>query len=394
MANILVTGNGFDLAHGLKTSYSDFINIAITLQYFESIGVLSLSENSGYKIIFSLEDFERKYEEFRGCSLFNADKFYNFLKEDSEESFKYIDISLNNYFSQVVSEYKDEKYENWQDYEYILEQHINALGFLNYKMDYINNDYTFSEYVLELSNIFKRYKATTDNKFQYIQFVKKELLNELNNLKWLLCKYLDQVIDNDYNAHKFFFNLQLKYVINFNYTDTFKKIYASYRNEIELLEIDNIHGSLVDGYENLVFGISDVLKEIDKNSVMFIEFQKYYQRCAYGSGEKYKKWIKKESLEEINLIYYGHSLSKNDEEVLKFFLKYKNITVHILCHGQEAKKSITKNLVETLAPDIFKQEIGEGRIEIGLDDDEYFKNKIIEKCQNSNKKNKTGGCFY
>ncbi len=27
MSNILVIGNGFDLAHGLKTSYSDFIEM-------------------------------------------------------------------------------------------------------------------------------------------------------------------------------------------------------------------------------------------------------------------------------------------------------------------------------------------------------------------------------
>ena len=35
MMNILIIGNGFDLAHGLKTSYRDFLNYC----YEKNIGV-------------------------------------------------------------------------------------------------------------------------------------------------------------------------------------------------------------------------------------------------------------------------------------------------------------------------------------------------------------------
>lgn len=143
-------------------------------------------------------------------------------------------------------------------------------------------------------------------------------------------------------------------VISFNYSDTYRNLYAYSRKEIEYSFIHGFAKNNISGF----FGISDISDEqieshvqtsIEKNNMVlgideylskderskeidFIAFKKYYQRIYKKTGNEYKKWLKQidENIEagrkEENVLYiFGHSLDETDGDILREFITHDNL---------------------------------------------------------------------
>ena len=54
--NILVIGNGFDIAHGLPTKYSDFLNFIRKYYQFKNADEISKLDEEKFKDIVHLKD--------------------------------------------------------------------------------------------------------------------------------------------------------------------------------------------------------------------------------------------------------------------------------------------------------------------------------------------------
>ena len=166
-------------------------------------------------------------------------------------------------------------------------------------------------------------------------------------------------------------------VFSFNYSDTYKKVYASNRKEVDYsfahgLAINNIH--FFCGKENaseeeikkciqlnaenntMVLGIDEYLpKERSSKEVEFIAFKKYYQRIYKKTGNEYKKWLKQidENVQagrkEENILYiFGHSLDVTDGDVLREFINNKNLKTIIFYRNKEQLGQQIANLVKIL----------------------------------------------
>ena len=260
---ILILGNGFDIAMGRKTKYTDFIE-------FE-------------KQLFSNPDEE----------------LLEFLKDKNISIEEYKD----NLYLKFINENRDRLGENWSNLEIMISQLADAILFFkeNSKVlsECIGSDYyPYFNDVLEDTNNYtaKRYVAKVfedeildeelDNykKELFIEnlnelFTKKlDLLIELLEIYLSYLNYLDfevQAIEARPTALDALLDLSNSYVLNFNYTNTSAYLFGTIEERTHF-----IHGRIdldrtFSGINTMVFGIED--KENNINSDL-IPYQKYYQR--------------------------------------------------------------------------------------------------------------------
>lgn len=100
---------------------------------------------------------------------------------------------------------------------------------------------------------------------------------------------------------------------------------------------------------NMVFGIGNKINE-DDNNYEYIEFQKYYQRIIYKTGNNYAKWL--DSNEIMNIFIFGHSVNEVDGDVIKRLITREHTNVYIYYYNQEALNSIVANLAKILGKDM------------------------------------------
>lgn len=362
--NILVIGNGFDLAHGLPTKYTDFLDflkIIIEIKNSNIVGNLveinkKLCEKSGIDRVirfqiprkFGMETLEEGTEDLLNCILDNV----------------WIE-----YFLQCPMYQK----ENWIDFESEISNVIKSIdndinnGLTECKLEdkirCISNEFLNNRYIEWFSK--KSYKELRD-----------VLLNDLNRLIRALEIYLTEYVESKEREVKelvYIKELEINHVISFNYSHTHEKEYNVGKN----IEYDYIHGEVninnTIESNNMVLGIDEYLSKKRKNKdIEFIAFKKFYQRIYKGTGCKYKEWVdkirdeweneteenKKEirkciskgdfNNEKIHRVYiFGHSLDVTDRDILRDLILNDNVHTTIFYPDKEelGRKIANLNIV-------------------------------------------------
>ena len=227
--NILVIGNGFDLAHELPTKYGDFLEM---IQCFKSITNEPNIMRSG-----GLDNIEKPIYAFLDRFIFEENTLSAEFNKLIEDNF-WIE-----YFLQCLMYQK----ENWIDFEKeisnvikdLVERRNYCLTKEPFKSDYF-------EYLNELCKIINNllianseltYKnlmeclVSTINKDQ-IDDILSVLLKDLNRLTRALDIYIsyfigDIAIENKVDEIQ---NINPDYVLSFNYSDTYERKYGSQKN--------------------------------------------------------------------------------------------------------------------------------------------------------------------
>ena len=354
---ILILGNGFDLAMGRKTSYSDFIEFADNL-FLEKV-----------------------------------DHLQSFLNSNNIDIEKYKD----NYYLRFINENRSTLGENWCNLEIMISQLAEAIFyFKNNKeellraIEEIESGYPieYSDHEVVLWNIFsdtenylaKEFIAWTFfelylqkgweerdvnysiDKFNEESINQLELLTELLEIYLSYRDYIDFEIDKISpveTALNAITNISESYVISFNYTHTPYKLFR-----IPIENTHYIHGEIdlnrsKSEINTMVFGIEDKGNEVNSD---LIPYQKYYQRVVKETGNLYEKFFISTKLSEWgvavskNIIVFGHSVDPLDKEIFKkcfeiAFEKRYNYRFIFTYYNESAKRSIVKNLAIILGKD-------------------------------------------
>lgn len=349
MANtILILGNGFDIAMGRKTKYTDFIE-------FE-------------KQLFSNSD----------------EKLLEFLKVKNISIEKY----KNNLYLRFINGNEETLGKNWSNIELMISQLADAIMYFkeNSSLLYSNQLNRPLKSIIEQHKIDWRMSANYSSKL-YIadtflslfdekgwRSLEREVaLDELNNefirqldllieLLEIYLSYLDYLdfevrnIQRNPTALDEVPNLSNSSVLNFNYTNTSGYLFGTSKEKTHFIhgriDLDRTFGRI----NTMVFGIED--KENDVNSDL-IPYQKYYQRIVKETGSKFEKFFKPnielpDDVPDIriaskNIIVFGHSVDPLDKEIFQkcFSLAengkytYRFIFTYF---DEPAKRSIIKNL--------------------------------------------------
>lgn len=386
---LLIVGNGFDLAMGSKTSYSDFFGFVEEVNRF-----LGLIKGAYTEYRHFGQSLQKVYE------LLGREMLDGYIK--NIDDVQRIDNLFNhNAFVDYILENKAKLGQSWADFEHHISDIAEAIDELTKRptqyepvgifldsieySDNIHYRYTMTkgcyryhsngpafDYVLKV--IYSKFQNSSLSISLLMKAVNQYFIKELDELTLMLQFYLlyleqeeadltrkDTALDAIYPIGK-------SYLITFNYTNTFKKLIG-----IPKVQIHHIHGQINPDNlreNNMVFGIED---KADLVNPVTIDYQKYYQRITKGTGSQYKKFFDEFS-GGLNIVIFGHSLDPLDKEIFQNIfqlaetygespymhqLGYRLIVTY---HSEEAKRSLVRNLSLILGKEELIRLTGEDKL--------------------------------
>lgn len=379
MENILVIGNGFDIAHGFNTRYEDFINfcktIATVYQGFKDNQFIYQNE---YNDILK-EKLDKVFKE-KSVSA-KAIKYFSNLTPTSETS-QFIKACKENYWLTYVLKNKSMIGDKWSDLEYVIAKQIEILSYISNNLNWHTREETmlasrYSSNLIELFKIVTEERGNNTDFHHQIELTKKHLYRELEELTWLLEIYLTRFLNTKTKKIELFKYLPVTKLISFNYTDTYTRMYKKETNTVHY-----IHGfaskDRIKEENNMVFGIGSEIKNVtDNDKYDYLEFQKYYQRIVKKTGNNYTKWLNDN--EQFYIYFFGHSLDIVDGDVIRKLIHCKKAKVIIFYYNQKALNALVVNLAKILGKDELIQFTNEEKITFYKSDDL----EIIKKLKNT-----------
>lgn len=397
--NILVVGNGFDLAHGLPTKYSDFLDyLTLYIMKYEVSRRRCLEQTWGDNAAY-WKDYTPTLEKIYDKITKNP-KVENLFNETSEH-FKTLIAknSLNKFYENTfvryclyVYSYKktfDREF-NWIDIENELLSFLTELHGRDFDMDslpglYIQlpqrelNKFTRIKFYIPTANNALISKNIPPEFFRKAVF--EHLFNELEGFSLLLKFYLSLVQEKFQRSTKKFFQINSKDsddgyhsifidgIVSFNYTDT-ARMYAPEA------KIHFINGSLAN--KKIILGVENPNPPEKKSDEYYdrkiylsfskeiTPFFKNVQRVLYDFSYDYRKLYKQivssmikldgknQTTIENHVYIIGHSLALSDKYILTDLMMNSDTTT-IYYHDETDKYGKISNLYQLLGDELFSQ---------------------------------------
>lgn len=356
--NILIIGNGFDLAHGFPTRYKNFL-----------------------KFINEVKEYCEKFK-FTGNSVsddYKKDKdYFNFLIDlDEKNDFEYInnvfELSNNNlwvkYFNTIFKDNSSYLGDTWIDFENEIAKAINYMSSSKInKKNIASKNYSFNvdENLLYFINAINKNSIlnessktidgivyTTRNIYlSNYTTLKKELLKDLKDfircLEIYICIHINEIKPNKRITELDDIE-SIDAVLSFNYTNTYERLYGKDNTKYHYIHGKANKNNTIDSCQ-LVLGINEYSDTSDDNDTEFIQYEKFFQRIYKRNGCEYTKWIedKYEEDKKYNIYIYGHSLDSTDADVLNEFIELENCQITIFYYDDEALEGQITNLTKII----------------------------------------------
>lgn len=286
---VLILGNGFDLAHGLPTRYSDFLEfckIFLTDIYDKDKTLTALLNKYGMNEK-CIKYFSEKYDYFG--NLLDKNIWYGYFSDDllcKSLGRNWVDFESE---IKLCIKYIDEKSKYLSKRVEDLFEKGNVIG------DENNALIRYSAFKSAVLNSIKKDKDVFDLRTLLYEDL-KGLIQAIEIYLLLVEKMPIKLISKDISG--FYYD----YIINFNYTHTYNlnKHYNNLKVDVdEPTEIFYIHGETGKKTNNMVLGIDEYWSKYERdNHTNFTIFKKFAQRIQKKTGVDSYKWIK-----EINDLY-------------------------------------------------------------------------------------------
>ncbi|MFB6342768.1 AbiH family protein [Saccharicrinis sp. FJH62] len=320
---LIIVGNGFDLAHGLNSSFKDFISdyILNVIKEFlkERIYDDSLIQISSKSDLFHITDIVSKL---------NKDNSIESLFKIKARS----NINFHFKFELLKSIIDNFQYKNWYDIEVIFfdlladlvsNKEFSQISSLNEELEFLKSK--LIEYLLKQENISKC-------------IIHEGLLNQFKSLiKKQDC--LINTIEEDLVAKSFYF-------LNFNYTNILQK-YVDEMGDF-FSTINYIHGAinaeLANG-QSPIFGFGD---EFDKKYEKFEEENEdeafvHIKSFKYLESNNYRNLMEFIESNAFQVQIFGHSCGISDRTMLNKIFEHENcISIKVYYHNVGDSNDYTK----------------------------------------------------
>ncbi len=370
MNRIILIGNGFDLAHGLKTSYADFIDwywkewgrlLLNSLNFSEEDGLCRFELNYHVSQIWSGIVWDCKSEGYMSAlEPFDGHVVVDYIKSHPEKcTFSYESPLLEELCKQLEER-------NWVDIENVFFKHlsndlespekVNAeLAVIRKRLiDYltevqksasdvgVKDDLRkkmlapFNKRDIAISS-FEKWRGMLEQREYYQMEVWHELIPlffdsakswiQISNVDNFLYNHADEI--NEYGIVSFEDNKipiglllpDRMMMLNFNYTS----IADSYFPSVERFNVNHIHGELSKA-ESVVFGYGDEIDEnykkiSDKNDN---EYLKNIKSIKYLESPNYRNLLDFIESDTYQIFIMGHSCGNSDRTLLNTLFEHRN----------------------------------------------------------------------
>lgn len=392
MNRIVLIGNGFDLAHGLKTSYQDFINWYWTqrvhaiwtdlgtsskdclceLRIKEGSGLtnwygffwahqIGLRDMDGWSIIQLMK--KQGIIEIVSTPFFNAittsiekkgwvdieTEYYNMLKGEVIGTLTYLESvsGLNvqlEYLQQNLVEYLstiqiDEQTINRNIHRIIYEPiNLNDISIAG-KSDYFNHIDNWGR---------ADDKQWNARSIQYA--ISKETIDSISHInsiyKKLSLEERKEVVFSKDLSNEYKYPDQI-YLLSFNYTPTVLQYWDDYVG----FGYNYIHGKLNDDNNPIIFGYGDELDDkymqiLNRNDNALLN---HFKSIKYLEADNYKKVLSFMDFAPFQVYIMGHSCGNSDRTLLNTLFEHKNCVsikpfYHIDKDGKDNYMEIVQNI--------------------------------------------------
>ena len=319
MNRIILIGNGFDLAHGLKTSYKDFIT-----DYWEQIATqfqkayedkTLLNESDGtYK--FSNKDITiNKLSYYSNINFDNTsgkkgyDKIIDFLNkfhQPRKNELKYTNQFLGQITNKIIN--------NWVDIEleYYLALNQCLTGEPGYRIEQLNNEFSLIKNGLQ-------------------EYLKKQNTGNITRSTVIAGNIYPEIMHRSIPEGQNQISINHTLFLNFNYTNT-QNMYFLGKNSDMLI---HIHGELGNNENPIIFGFGDEIDEKyklieQKNDNRYLENIK---SMKYSETRNYQNLLSFINSEIFQIFIMGHSCGVSDRTLLNTLFEHKNcVSIKIFYH--------------------------------------------------------------
>lgn len=352
MNRLIIIGNGFDMAHDLKTSYKDFINwycdqrIQALAKVFTNVSEDSLcglwinSSHYNWNQIFNSK--RRLFPGFTGIktiqSLAKYPKYFfirygSFFKKilQSIETKGWVDIE-NDYYQLLKQKIEDPNHHN----NYTIEKLNEQLAFLQQKLiEYLNAisiDKVRQDILDNILEYFDPADFAIGSKKIAMDYL--GLNNNISSIKEIHdAKELEKLIPQRFM------------LLSFNYTKT-ASLYAINNR----FECNYIHGQL-EAPEHIIFGYGD---ELDKSFQQILDMNdnrllNNIKSVRYLETGHYRRLLEFLMAAPFQVFIMGHSCGNSDRTLLNTIFEHENcISIKPFYHKDENGKDnymeITQNI--------------------------------------------------
>lgn len=286
MNSLVLLGNGFDLAHNLKTSYTDFI-----IWYFRKVLTVSLLRKNYNDDLISIHFHRVQYSP---DSFDSISELLIVLRANGAD-IKYSDP----FFERIVRALTNQ---NWVDIE--AQYYSSLVGlYKSYETANRHEKVTLEKKLISLNDCFERVEKEL---IEYLTIVGNEKPKKLNIVQ---SHFQNLIRSPDFNKSE-----DGLLVVNFNYTSTVEL----YVNPSDYCKIIHIHGKLNCKTNPIIFGYGDEMdvfyskiERLDKN-----EFLRKFKSFGYSKTINYQEVSRFISHREYGVTIMGHSCGLSDRVLL------------------------------------------------------------------------------
>lgn len=366
MNRLVIIGNGFDLAHGLPTSYRHFIDdfwMFLKQNYSNENIKKMVFVNVNYLGIFDFEDVNN-FSDFKKSVRQYSDEYGKINIMDSTKGFICFELQnsrkpifkFENDFFRIINEKRLDKWVDIEDLYYkILKDKLNG----NKIFSYYKSVAVLNEEFEQVKNLLERYlieKVKQKYRYDYKENEAHDLMSIYNLLKPI------SLFNNEHNILKEFNDsedvneikkhfekeqseelVNQSYFLNFNYTPTIE-IYSNLLNKDDRIEVklNYIHGELGNETLNkLNFGFGDemdddykLIENLDDNNYL-----KNFKSFQYLQNSNYSSLLSCVNSDKFQVIIIGHSCGLSDRTLLNTIFEHENCrSIKVIYHQLKDEK--------------------------------------------------------
>lgn len=368
MNRIIIIGNGFDLAHGLPTSYKNFIDWYIDKRVnnlstchsnvnSDELCKFRISEHTWHSYIFSNNGplwneilRESLFKTIKGHPeyfQYNQSRFLEAITKCIEKN-NWVDIEKE-YYNLLSKDFESSDNESIEQLNRELEcLKNNLIVYLNEVEKKLINEYIIDNNIKE--KIFEPInpRDISIEAKEKFEFFKNNRLAHDSHYKSLLNKYNTYKLlkDIDQRNSKELYLPDSILLLNFNYTKT-ADLYLP--NE-DIFKVNHIHGKLSNP-KSIIFGYGD---ELDENYKKLLkdnnnEYLKNIKSINYLNYTNYREMLSYIESAPYQIYIMGHSCGLSDKTLLNTLFEHENCVsikpfYYINAEGRDNYTDIVQNI--------------------------------------------------
>ncbi len=331
MNRLVIIGNGFDMAHGLKTSYMDFINwywdkridaFAGNTTKVSEDRLCKLTIKDGTNVsCWNVFTFEQSY--FRDILGNRTCSGHEVIKELEKHPEVFL-IDYSPFFDRIMTSFETKRWVDIEnDYYYMLKKGIGEIPPIDYTIEELNEQLGFLQeklveylHTMEKDRFKEEIERAIIDFFDPADFSSEGRKMASDNLGLDIKTFAE--VRNDYEAQHKLVPERIM-LLSFNYTAT-AKMYDNFN-----IVHNYIHGDL-EHPKNIIFGYGDELDKdyqdiLDRNDN---ELLKNVKSVKYLETRHYHDMLEFLMSAPFQVLIMGHSCGNSDRTLLNTVFEHEN----------------------------------------------------------------------